>query len=127
MASELSEFSLENLALLDDGLVVRQVALLIRSAVADIKSRPGEKRPRKIQIQVELTPKTVREEDEDGQRVHTLLTGVAMKVGLDCKLPNRKTLEYDLGVAGSQDRLLFNPNSPYDHRQKTLFPSGGDK
>lgn len=121
MAANLNELNLANLGLLDDGVVVRQVMLLIQNAVADIKSRPGERRARKVQIQLELTPKTVREQDEDGKRVFTLLTGVALKVGLDVKLPNRRTLEYDLGVSTNSDRLLFNENSPFDHRQRTLF------
>ena len=120
MALSLERLSLESLAELDNGIAVKQFLRLLEQAQADIKSRPGEKRPRKIQIQLSLTPKTVIERDDELGTTETILTGCALGIFLDVKLPNRRTLEYDLGV-GVDGALFFNPNSPFDHRQPTLF------
>jgi len=115
----LERLTLENLGLLDDGAAVKQFLRLLDQAQNDIASRPGEKRPRKIQIILSLKPKSIVERDEDTGRSETILTGVDLGILLDVKLPNRRTLEYDLGIT-ADGGLYFNKDSPFDHRQRTL-------
>lgn len=119
MALSLEELNFQTLDLLDDGVAVKQCMKLIQQALADIKSRPGEKRPRKVMLQLNLTPKVLTEVDEDAGRIERILTGVGLEIKMDVRLPNRGTLTYDMGING--DRLVFNRNSPFDHRQPTLF------
>lgn len=119
MALSLEELNFQTLDLLDDGVAVKQCMKLIQQALADIKSRPGEKRPRKVLMQLDLTPKVVIERDDETGHSETTLVGVGLQIKMDCRMPNRGTLQYDLGISG--DRLVFNRNSPLDHRQPTLF------
>lgn len=122
MPLALERLSLENLHTLDSGAAVKQFLRLLEQAQVDINSRPGEKRPRKIKIELSLTPKTVTEVDEDTGHGRTSLIGAAMSIQLDIKLPNRRTLEYDLGFS-ADGALVFNRESPFDFRQPTLFDS----
>lgn len=120
MGVALEVLSLESLSALDRGAAVKQFMRLLDQAQQDIHSRPGEKRPRKIQITLSLTPKVVVERDDDTGHAETILTGAAMAIHIDLKVPNRRTLEYDLGISAN-GAFMFNRDSPFDHRQPTLF------
>lgn len=120
MPINLERLTLASLAALDGGVAVKQFLRLLEQAQNDIQSRPGEKRARKIQIVLSLAPKTVVDHDADTGHSETVLTGCSLGIFLDVKLPNRRTMEYDLGI-GADGSLLFNRDSPFDHRQPTLF------
>jgi len=118
MALDLREVSIENLCYLDGGVAVEQIRRLLTEANRDIQSRPGVGGARTLKITLKLTPKVHKDVDNDTGRTETHLLGVGLDIHFDLKKPERKTLTYDLGVSG--DKLLFNRNSPYDHRQHTL-------
>lgn len=122
----LERLSLENLINLDGGVAVKQFLKLLGQCTDDIKARPAEKRPRKIVLTLSLEPKTRIDVDDDKGTSVTVLTGVGLGILLDSKLPNRHTAEYDLGL-GVDGSLLFNRDSPFDHRQRSLFKSEPDQ
>lgn len=100
-------------------LIVAQVKRLITQCVEDCKNRPAESRDRKVSLTMTLTPKT-RVVDRDSFGNETKQTvGVAVGFLMDAKIPNRKALEFDCGL-NETGGLVFNPDSPFDHTQKTL-------
>lgn len=122
----LERLSLETLVALDGGVAVKQFLKLLGQCTDDIKARPGEKRARKINLTLALEPKTRLDTDDDAGTSVTVLTGVSLGILLDSKLPNRHTADYDLGL-GPDWSLMFNRDSPFDHRQRSLFKSDDAK
>lgn len=118
MEINLVELNLETIKELQQGAVFQQVQKLIASAVADCESRVGEKRPRKVVIQLEIEPVT-RLEEIDDEHTRRVLDGVKLRLQMDLKCPTRKTIEFDCGV-GDNHALLFNPENPHNHRQAGL-------
>lgn len=118
MQINLVELDLNTLHQLQDGAIFEQVQKLIKQAVADCENRPGEERARKVTLQLELKPVTEYEEIDD---THTrkVLSGLKLSLQMDVKCPTRKTIEFDCGV-GEGHALLFNPDSPHNHRQAAL-------
>lgn len=116
---QLEELNFENLAKLGGGVAVAQVMRLLQSAVSDITQRPGDDRSRKVILGFELIPVAENEADEDEGTIRKVVTGVKMRLHMDLKIPNRKTTEYDLGI-GAGNSLLFNPDSPHNHRQQVF-------
>lgn len=118
MEINLIELDLTTLKELQNGAVFQQVQRLIAAAVTDCENRPSEKRPRKVILQLELEPTTrVEEVDERNHRV--VLDGIKLNLQMDIKCPTRKSIQFDCGV-GSGHTLLFNPDSPHNHKQAPL-------
>lgn len=115
---ELVELDASTLAELGEGAVGQQVLLLLKQAVADCRNRPKDKRARKLILAVSITPKA-EEVEEDDERTKTVLTGTDVEIDFDLKIPKRKTMKFDCGLASS-GLLVFNPRSPTNHRQRTL-------
>lgn len=118
MEINLVELDLGTLQQLQGGAVFQQVQKLIAAAVADCENRPAEERARKVSIQLEIMPVS-RFEEIDEQHTKRVLDGVKLRLQMDVKCPTRKTIEFDCGV-GSNHALLFNPESPHNHRQAGL-------
>lgn len=118
MEINLVELDLASLQQLQGGAVFQQVQKLIATAVADCEARPGEDRVRKVSIQLELKPVT-RCEEIDDSHTRKVLDGLKLSLQMDVKCPTRKTIEFDCGV-GDNHALLFNPDSPHNHRQAGL-------
>jgi len=114
----LVELNLATLQQLQDGAVFQQAQKLIQQAVADCESRLGEKRPRKVVIQLEIEPVTSLI-DIDEEHTKRILDGVKLRLQMDIKCPTRKTIKFDCGV-GEGHALLFNPDNPHNHRQAGL-------
>lgn len=118
MEINLVELDLNTLHQLQGGAIFEQVQKLIKQAVADCENRPAEDRARKVTIQLEMKPVT-RIEDIDETHRRLVLDGLKLSLQMDVKCPTRKTIEFDCGV-GDGHALLFNPDSPHNHRQAPL-------
>jgi hypothetical protein len=110
----LQRLSLESIKELDGGAALETFQTAVRRAVQDCIDRPGDRRARKVNLQLSLVPVPVIEGntiDCDGAK------GI-----FQCrvKIPDWETREVDFGVQNSGD-LIFNPDSPRDHRQMTML------
>jgi hypothetical protein len=117
MSSNLKRVSLNTMGELDGGLAATTFQDALKRAVKDCIERPGDKRPRKVILQMTLVPVPVisgNTIDCDGA-----------KGSFQCrvKIPDWEAREVDFGVQNSGD-LIFNPDSPRDHRQMTLLNGG---
>lgn len=118
MEINLVELDLESLKQLQGGAVFQQVQKLIQAAVLDCENRPAEERARKVTLQLEIKPVS-RIEEIDETHTRRVLDGLKLSLQMDVKCPTRKTIEFDCGV-GDNHTLLFNPDSPHNHRQHGL-------
>lgn len=118
----LKQFNLETLVELENGVAFAQIMRLFEQCVADIISRPGETRDRKVSVDFVMKGKTRLIEEVRGEKlVKTLVTeGVSMKIVSDNSIPNRQTTEYDMGIAPG-NKLVFNPHFSDNHRQLPLL------
>jgi hypothetical protein len=110
----LQRLSLESIKELDGGAAMHTFQDAVQRAVKDCIERPGDKRARKVVLQLALVPVpmiTGNTIDCDGA-----------KGAFQCKvkIPDWETREVDFGVQNSGD-LIFNPDSPRDHRQMTML------
>jgi hypothetical protein len=120
----LLDFDMANFAQLGGGAVVQQVANLLKQATKDMEKRPADGRARVISVKIKLVPIT-RLEPLDERTNRTVLDGAQASVEMDLKVPSRSTTTYDLGI--STNGLVFNPDSPHNHRQAGLpFTIDGD-
>ena len=115
----LLDFDLETLRQLGNGAVFNQIMRLIEQCVDDCQRRPGEKRPRKVMIQLNISPKSHDEAGIDEDTVRKVADGIELMVTADNKLPNRKSMSFDCGI-GPGNKILFNPYNPVNHRQLPL-------
>jgi hypothetical protein len=116
----LKRFNLESLKDLKNGEALVTFQTAVQRAVKDCIDRPGDKRARKVILQMTLKPVpqiTGNTIDCDGA-----------KGTFQCRvrIPDWETQEVDFGVQQSGD-LLYNPDSPNDHRQRTLVDGEDDK
>lgn len=118
MDINLVELDLSTIQQLQGGAVFKQVQKLIAMAVSDCESRITDRRPRKILLCLEVSPKT-RVEMIDDTHSETVLDGLKLRLKKDVKFPTRETIEFDCAV-GENHALLFNPDSPHNHRQVGL-------
>ena len=110
----LMRFSLESMKELDGGKALEQFQEAVRRIVRDCIERPADKRKRVATLQLVPVPVPTIEGntiDCDGT-----------KGAFQCKvtLPQWETSPVDFGVQQSGD-LIFNPDSPRDHKQMTLI------
>jgi hypothetical protein len=113
----LKRLSLENLKDLDGGRALEAFHDQLKRAVLDCLDRPGDKRARKIVLQFTALPVPVI----NGNTIDC--DSVKGTFQCRCKLPDHETRTYDFGVQQSGD-LIFNPDSPEDHRQMTMLEDG---
>ena len=110
----LERLSLETIKDLDSGIAMQTFQQAVQRAVRDCIDRPGDKRARKVILQLAVTPVPIIEGntiDCDGAK------GIFM---CRVKIPDWETRQVDFGVQQSGD-LIFNPDSPNNHRQTTLL------
>lgn len=105
------KLDLESLHQLEGGVVSHAFDLELGRIVADIKDRPGEKRPRSLMIKLDIAPMA----DERGIAVHS---AVAFEV--KSTLPSKKTTDFRMAINTNADQLDFNPNTPEDPDQGHL-------
>jgi hypothetical protein len=110
----LKRFNLDTMKDLDSGRAVEAFQTATQRAVQDCMDRPGDKRARKIVLQLTLIPVA----RIDGNTIDC--DGAKGTFQCRCKIPDWETQEVDFGVQQSGD-LIFNEDSPRDHRQMTLL------
>lgn len=102
-----SLFTLKALAELDHGKVAEQVETALKAAGQDCVERPGEKRVRKVTLQIEMVPFA----DERG-----FLERVKTTFQVKQSLPTRTTNFYDCD-ARKTGQLVFNDLYPNDSKE----------
>jgi hypothetical protein len=112
--TNLMRLTLGSMQELDGGKAEETFLDAVRVAVKDCLNRPGDKRARKIVLQLTLKPVARME--------GTTIDCDGAQGTFQCKtlLPHYETREVNFGVQQSGD-LIFNPDSPADHRQTTLL------
>lgn len=120
MANQLLILELSSVGQILDGTVGATFNKLIGQAVADLKARMTDKKPRKLAVEIALTPKITAHFDEITKTTHTELVGVAVKISFDLKVPKRHTIEVDCGI-DHKNQLLHNLHAPFNHQQQTLL------
>ncbi|MDD4888300.1 MAG: hypothetical protein PHU85_00075 [Phycisphaerae bacterium] len=102
--------TLEELRNLDSGRVATAFEQAMKRIVADCEDRPGEERPRKLELSAEITPVC----GEDGK-----CEGVRGKFQIRDKIPTRRSKVYSFGVK-SGGRLYFSDEDPSNVEQLTF-------
>lgn len=112
----LQRFSLASMSQLDGGMAVETFQDAVQRAVKDCIERPGDKRARKVVFQLTIVPVPII----TGNTIDC--DGAKGTFQCKVKIPDWETREVDFGVQNSGD-LIFNPDSPRDHKQMTLLDS----
>jgi hypothetical protein len=109
-------FDLQNLKDLDGGKAMRAFRRLVEEFVADCTDRPLEDRPRKVVMELQLTPVAA----EDPEFEDTLRTkGLTATFNLNAVIPDRRTRPYSLGL-DPKGRPYFSSESPENFEQTTF-------
>ena len=116
----LMRLSLESIKEVQGGVALEMFQDALHHAVKDCIDRPGDKRARKVTMQMNITPVAVT----NGNTIDC--EGAKGVFQCRAKMPDRESAEIDFGVQNSGD-LIFNPDSPRDHRQTTLLAAGGEE
>lgn len=110
----LKRLSLDSLRELDSGLAVETFQQAVQRAVKDCLDRPAEKKARKVILQMTIVPVPVI----NGNTIDC--DGVKGAFQCRCKVPDVELQQIDFGVQ-KDGNLIFNPDSPRDHRQATML------
>lgn len=114
MPSNLKRLTLESVGALAGGEAMEMFQKLVRRAVLDCMDRPGDKRVRKITLQLDLVPVPVI----TGNTIDCDSCNGTFQAR--CKIPDHATRQVNFGVQNSGD-LIFNPDCPENHRQATML------
>ncbi len=101
--------TLKSLEELHGGMVSKLFDRELKTAVADCKDRPGDKRPRVVTLRVSLTPNEVAGECETIEAAFTAATS----------LPKKQTRAYPM-LVHHNDQISFSSNNAQDPRQLTF-------
>lgn len=113
-ADKLQRLTLKAMDDLDYGKASEAFQQALKCAVRDCIDRPGDKRVRKVTLQMNLVPvPEINGNTIDCDTAKGVFT-------VRCKNPDLETGVVDFGVRNNGD-LVFNPNSPSDHRQQTML------
>lgn len=113
----LTELTLSTLEQIDGGLAVEMFKVEMLHAVRDCDDRPALKKPRTVTLECVITP-----ECDD----HGSMTGVELDFQVKSKVPMRKTKPVHAFV-DSKGKILFNPNSPDNVNQATIFDAENEE
>ncbi len=102
--------SLGGLRTIDGGLVNAAINDKVRAAVADCKDRPGEAKPRKVVLTLEICP--VADQRGKFDRLSTACV-------VSSKFPDMRSIDYDMRVTAEGD-AEFEELSPEDAGQGSL-------
>lgn len=118
---QLLELDFRTFQELGNGLVAQQIQRLIEKAAEDMQNRCSDKRARKVRLTLEMKPKTRIEDDLLTGKPTIIIYGCSLRVGFNLLNPDYKSRDYDCGF-NDAGKIVFNPHSPDDHRQKA-FPT----
>ena len=103
------KFNLAALPVIDGGMINAAFNRALRRCEEDIRDRPGEDKPRKVVLTVELSP--IRD-----QRAR--LDTIAVAFDIDDSIPKRRSKTYEM--LPTEDGALFDELSPDDAHNGTL-------
>lgn len=106
----MEELTLSSIAEMDGGRIGEAMRQALKRIAQDMDDRPGDNRPRKIQLEIAAEP-TV---GEDG-----MIDGAKLQMQVKETLPTRKTKVYDMGVRKG-GMLVFQPLALDNHMQDPL-------
>lgn len=106
--------TLDTIQHLDMGKAALTFDDCLHRGVRDCIERPGDKRPRKVEMQLTLTPLT----EIHGKSISC--EGAKGVFVIRVTVPNYQTGEVDFGVRNT-GALIFSPENPHDHRQTSLI------
>ena len=110
----LERLTVETLDKVDFGKAAMAFQRHLARAVHDCTDRPGDKRVRKITLQLNIHPVA----EINGTQIDCDSIRGTLKV--TSTIPDHETNVVDFGIDGNGN-LLFNPDSPGNHRQKTML------
>lgn len=113
-SNKLKRLTLKTMEQLDYGKAMIAFQRQLERAVHDCIDRPGDKRARKITLQFNVVPIP----EIDGNTIHC--DSAKGTFTIRCKVPDYETSIVDFGITREGD-LVFNPDSPADHRQETFL------
>lgn len=107
-------FTLQNLSELDAGRICESWNQAVMRAANDCDDRPALKKPRKIMLELELTPVF----QQDGAFLDSLNGTFRVKESV----PTRESKEYSIGFRkkSGQPNLVFNDMSEDNVHQRTI-------
>lgn len=117
-ASKTVILTLSTIAEVDKGKVALAFNQVLKKALDDVEDRPADSTRRTVNLQVVLTPKL---DDDSG-----VLDVVHTEFRITSKIPAKQTIAYPMLPMG-KGRLSFQPLSPLDPRQGTLFGSASEE
>lgn len=116
---QLFALTASTLSKLDRGSAAAALDLAISRAVRDCLDRPGEDRPRKITLQIDVVP--VKEVIDNVLSCE----GARGIYKVRYRQPDWESQELDFGVR-ENGMLVFSETSPGNHRQSTFFDGDDD-
>jgi hypothetical protein len=115
----LEKFSLASLATFDNGRIAANFDQLLDGAIRDCQDRPNDDKPRKLLVQIEISPVS---DVENGQ---VICSGTNTSFQLKSTVPTRKTNVYSMGMRklgkDNKPTLIYNNDSLDNVDQKTIF------
>lgn len=108
----IKEFVISNLSEIDSGRIAEALKLQLQRVLDDCRDRPNLDKPRKIKLQIEVTPTA-------DPRTFAL-DGVNMSFRINSTFPNMERIDLNLGCK-ADGRLYYSENSPSNFDQKTVF------
>lgn len=114
VAVHLQRLTLEAMSNLDYGKAMIAFQRQLERAAHDCIDRPGDKRARKVTLQFNIVPVP----QIDGNTINC--DSVKGTFTIRCKVPDYETDAVDFGIS-RDGSLVFNPDSPANHRQSTML------
>jgi hypothetical protein len=108
---EILTLSLDSLKELDGGKIANAINLHLKRAANDCYDRPGDKKPRKVSLEISVVPVLDSEARSCSE--------VKAQVHVASSVPKHRTREISLGLKPN-GALVFNPDSP-DRIDQTTF------
>lgn len=113
----LEKLTVDSLTRIDFGSVAEAFKSHIGRLVKDCVDRPGVKAVRKVTLELKLTSVA----EVHGNTIDCV--GAKGVFRIKSSIPEHETQAIDFGVR-ADGSLVFNEDSPRDHRQATLLPVG---
>ena len=106
----LQKFDLANLATIDGGRIAIAFEQALKRVATDCDDRPGEKKPRTINLALSVTPKL----DADG-----MAEECDVQITVADNVPKRKSKVYNMSMRKG-GHLMFHPESLDNQAQETM-------
>lgn len=110
------QFTIESMRDLDGGKAAEAFNMHVRRAAMDCLDRPADPKPRKVKLEVSLSPVL----DTDGS-----CDRVDVQIHASSAVPTHRTRTYSFGLRRN-GVLVFNPDSPDNVDQQTLMSDDQD-